>query len=166
MKKEKILKAMNNQVQEELNSSYLYLSMSAYLSDINLNGFAQWMRIQAQEELLHAMKIYDFIIARGGRVTLESIPIPQFEWSSPLAVFEAAYNHELHISACIDNLVQLATDEKDFATQNFLQWFVAEQVEEEAAADEIIQKLKLIGDAKGGLFMIDKELGLRTFTPA
>ncbi len=165
MTSQKIFDALNRQIKEELFSSYLYLAMSAYFEDTNMPGFANWMRVQAMEENAHAMKFYNYIVERGGRVVFESLDKPQAEWKNPLDAFEAALSHEKHISGCIDNLMELAGSEKDFATQNFLQWFVAEQVEEEASADGIVQQLKLIGDNRGGLFMLNRELGARTFTP-
>ncbi len=161
---ERMEEALNQQVNAEMYSSYLYLSMSAYFESINLKGFANWMKVQAQEELLHAMKIYDFINERGGRVKLTAIDAPPTEWDSPLAAFEAVYEHECKVSGLINDLVNLALEEKDHASHIFLQWFVTEQVEEEASADEIVQKLKLMGDARGGLFMLDRELGQRSFT--
>ena len=165
MIKEKMQAALTTQVNAELYSSYLYLSMAAYFESINLKGFANWMRVQTQEELVHAMKFYDFIIERGGKVVLSSIEGPPTEWASPLAVFEHAYKHEQKVTGLINNLVDLAMAEQDHATNNFLQWFVAEQVEEEASADEVVQKIKLMGDASGGLFMLDSELAQRVFTP-
>ncbi len=165
MLKEKIEKALTKHLNAEIYSSYLYLSMAAYFESINLKGFANWMRVQTQEELVHAMKFYDFIIERGGKVVLTSIEGPRTEWSSPLAVFEHAYEHEQKVTGLINNLVDLSIAEQDHATNNFLQWFVAEQVEEEASADEVVQKIKLMGDASGGLFMLDSELGQRVFTP-
>jgi len=165
MLKEKIQKTLNQQVNAELYSSYLYLSMASYFESINLKGFANWMRVQTQEELVHAMKFYDFIIERGGTTLLSSIEGPPTEWPSPLAVFEHAYEHEQKVTGLINDLVDLAIAEQDHATNNFLQWFVAEQVEEEASADEVVQKIKLMGDASGGLFMLDRELTQRVFTP-
>jgi len=165
MIKEKMQEALNQQVNAELYSSYLYLSMAAYFESINLKGFASWMRVQTQEELVHAMKFYDFIIERGGKVLLSSIEGPPTEWVSPLAIFEHAYEHEQKVTGLINKLVDLSADEQDHATSNFLQWFVAEQVEEEASADEVVQKIKLMGDASGGLFMLDRELAQRVFTP-
>ena len=165
MLKEKIDKALTKHLNAEIYSSYLYLSMAAYFESINLKGFANWMRVQTQEELVHAMKFYDFIIERGGKVVLTSIEGPRTEWSSPLAVFEHAYEHEQKVTGLINTLVDLSIAEQDHATNNFLQWFVAEQVEEEASADEVVQKIKLMGDASGGLFMLDSELAHRVFTP-
>ncbi len=165
MLKEVVEKALNKQLNEETYSAYLYWSMSAYFHSIALDGFANWMRIQALEEMTHAEKFFTYINDRGGRVELDKIEKPGLEWESPLAVFEAAFKHEQHISARIDDLVNLALDERDHSTNNFLQWFVAEQVEEEASADDIVQKLKLVGDNKGGLFMLDQEMAQRQFVP-
>ena len=165
MIKEKIQDALNEQINAELYSSYLYLSMSAYFESINLKGFASWMRVQTQEELVHAMKFYDYLIERGGKVVLSSIESPPTEWSSPLAIFENAYQHEQKVTGLINELVDLAIAEKDHATNIILQWFVSEQVEEEASADEVVQKIKLMGDARGGIFMLDRELAQRVFTP-
>lgn len=162
---EKMQDALNQQVNAELYSAYLYLAMEAYFKSINLPGFANWMRVQTQEELLHAMKIYDFINQRNGRVTLKAIAQPQTEWKSPLAVFEAAYKHEQKVTGLINDLVNLAVKEKDHATSTFLQWFVNEQVEEEASANGVVQKLKMTGKSPDGLFLIDRELALRVFTP-
>lgn len=165
MLKEKIQEALNKQLNAELFSSYLYLSMSAYFESINLKGFAHWMRIQTQEELVHVMKYFDFLIERGGKAILSSIESPPTEWASPLAVFEHAYQHEQKVTGLINDLVNLAISEKDHATNNFLQWFISEQIEEEASADEVVQKIKLMGDASAGLFMLDRELAQRIFTP-
>jgi ferritin len=165
MLNEKIQAALNKQLNAELYSSYLYLSMSGYFQSINLPGFANWMRVQAQEELVHAMKFYDFINERGGRVMLQPVEGPPTEWSSPLDAFENAYKHEQKVTGLINDLVNLAVKEGDHATNIFLQWFVTEQVEEEASADEVVQKLKLMGDDGGGLFMLDREMGGRIFTP-
>ena len=162
---EKMQEALNGQMNAELYSSYLYLSMSAYFQDINLGGFATWMRVQAQEELVHAMKFYDFINERGGRVVLKAVEGPPTEWDSPFAAFEAVLQHEQKVTGLINELVELALAEHDHATNIFLQWFVTEQVEEEDSANEVVQKIKLMGDAQGGLFMLDQELGQRTFTP-
>ena len=165
MIKGKIENELNKQLNAELYSSYLYLSMSAYFESINLKGFANWMRVQAQEELVHAMKFYDYINERGGRAVLMAIDAPPAKWQSPFVVFEHVYEHEQKVTGLIHDLVNLAISENDHATNNFLQWFVAEQVEEESSADEIVQKLKLVEDARGGIFMLDKELGQRVFTP-
>ena len=165
MLSERMLNALNRQVNAELYSSYLYLSMAAYFESINLKGFANWMRVQAQEELTHAMRFFDYINERGGVVKLAAIEQPPTEWKSPLDVFEATYKHEVKVTGMINSLVNLAMKEKDHATYNMLQWFVAEQVEEEASADEIRQQLKLIGKDGRGILMLDRELGQRVFTP-
>ncbi len=165
MLKEKINKALNEQINREVFSAYLYFSMCAYFDSINLKGFSNWMRVQAQEELFHANKFFSFVLERGGKVELEAIEKPQVIWKSPLDAFGAAYNHEIFISTSINNIVALTLEEKDFAAHSFLQWFVNEQVEEEANADAIVKKLDLLGEAKGaGIFMMDNELGSRVFT--
>ena len=165
MLKKTIEKAINKQINAELWSGYLYLSMSSYFESISMGGFANWMKIQAQEELSHAMRLYDYVIERGGRVTLSAIDKVPTEWKSTLNVFEETYKHEQKVTGLINDLVELAINEKDHATNNMLQWFVDEQVEEESSADEIVQKVKLIGKNGNGLFMLDKELGQRVFTP-
>ncbi|WP_256546804.1 ferritin [Halobellus inordinatus] len=153
--------ALNEQINAELYSEHLYLSIAAYYEDEGLPGFASWMRAQADEERAHAMRIYDFVIERDGRVTLDSIDSPPQEWSGPSDAFEAAYEHELEITEMIDDLVALAREENDNATENMLQWFVAEQVEEEATAQAVLDKLKHVGDDGPGLLMVDQELGQR-----
>ena len=159
---EKMQTALNGQLNAELYSSYLYLSMNAYFKSVNLDGFANWMYYQAQEELQHSLKFYDFIIQRGGKVQLQQIAAPPTEWSSPLAVFEATLEHEQKVTGLINNLVDVAHEERDHATSIFLQWFVSEQVEEEESVGGVLEQLKLMGDAKGGLFMIDRELAKRS----
>ncbi|MBN1297307.1 ferritin [bacterium] len=165
MIKNSMVKALNDQINEEMFSSYLYLAMAAQCEAMSLSGFANWMRVQAQEELFHAMKFFGYIAERGGRVELSAIAQPQKEWPSLTTMFEAVYTHECHISECINQLVDLAIQERDYATQNMLQWFVQEQVEEESSADAIVQKMKLVGDAQGAMFMMDRELGTRVFNP-
>lgn len=159
----KVEEAFNRQLNAEMYSSYLYLSMSAYFESINLAGLANWMRVQAQEELLHAMKFFSFICERGGKVTLDAVNAPPSEWKSPLAVFENTCEHEAKVTGLINGLLDITMGEKDHASTAFLQWFVTEQVEEEASADKIRQQLKLTGDQGAGLFMIDRELAQRTF---
>ena len=161
----KMEEALNGQINAELYSAYLYLSMESYFRSLNLSGFANWMRVQVQEELMHAIKIYDFVNERGGRVTLKAIEGPPTKWESPLAVFEAVYAHEQKVTGLINELVDLAIKEKDHATNTFLQWFVNEQVEEEDSADQVVQKLKMIKNDPGRLFLVDRELGQRVFTP-
>lgn len=158
---EKMQEALNAQLVAELYSSYLYLSMSAYLDATNLPGFAHWMRAQAQEETSHAMKFYQYVNERGGRVTLGPIEAPPSQWDSPLAVFEAVFRHEQKVTGLINDLAKLAEQQADHAANAFLQWFVAEQVEEESSADEIVQKLKLAAAASDALLSIDHELGQR-----
>jgi ferritin len=162
---DKLQEALNGQVNAELYSAYLYLSMEAYFESVNLPGFATWMRVQTQEELVHATKIYDYVHERGGRIAVKPIDGPPTEWKSPLAVFEAGYNHEQKVTGLINELVNLAIQEKDHAANTFLQWFVNEQVEEEKSADDVVQKLKLMEGAPGGLYMLDNELDQRVFTP-
>ncbi len=166
MLKDKIQDALNGQLNAEMYSSYLYLSMSAYFQSNDFAGFANWMRVQAQEELMHAMKFYDYINERGGRVTLKEIEAPITEWDSPAAAFGHVFKHEQKVTGLINGLVDLALEEKDHATNNFLQWFVSEQVEEEASANEVLQKVKRVGKEGNGLFMLDQELAQRVFTPA
>ncbi len=165
MLKPKIEDAFNDQLNAEAFSAYLYWSMSAYFESINLQGFASWMRVQALEEMTHTEKFFKFIAERGGRVKLAAIEAPAVEWDSPLAAFEAALAHEVLVTGRINKLMDLAVEKSDHAAQIFLQWFVTEQVEEEASADAVIQKLKLAGDAPGALFMIDQEMGQRVFVP-
>ena len=159
---EKMQEALNGQLNAELYSSYLYLSMHAYFKSINLDGFANWMYFQAQEELTHSMKIYDFINQRGGRVKLLQVESPPNEWTSPLEIFEATLAHEQKVTGLINELVEKALAEHDHATNIFLQWFVSEQVEEEESVGGVLEQLKLMGEAKGGLFMIDRELTKRS----
>ena len=160
----KMESALNTQINEEFWAAYLYLSMSAYFTAEGLPGFANWMHVQAQEEVTHAMKIYNYVLERDGRVTLEPVKAVATSWDSPLAVFEASLAHEQKVTAMIDKLVEVATEEKDHATRSMLQWFVDEQVEEEANAKAIIDSLKLIGDNGYGLYSVDKDLASRIFT--
>lgn len=158
-------KALNDQINAEMFSAYLYLAMVAYFKDRNLGGFANWMTVQNQEETFHAMKLFNYLSERGGRVTLEAIEKPQFEWESPLAAMEAARQHEAYITGRINDLMNLAIEEKDHATASFLGWFVEEQVEEEDSVNEVVQKLRLLGTDGGGLFMMDRDMATRVFTP-
>lgn len=161
MLKPGIQDALNKQLNGELYSAYLYWSMAAYFHDLSLDGFAHWMEQQAKEELTHAQKFYGYIVERGGRVLLTPVAGPDTEWKSPLTAFEAALQHEKEVTSRINAIVDQAIEEKDHATCNFLQWFVAEQVEEESSVDTIVQHLKLVGDNKMGLLMLDRELGKR-----
>ena len=156
--------AINQQINAEMYSSYLYLSMATYFESTSLAGMSNWMRQQAQEEMFHGMKMFDFVCERGGRVTLMAIDEPPSEWSSVLDVFENVLAHEQKVTGLINDLVNLALDERDHATNIFLQWFVSEQVEEEDTAGGLVDKLKLIGNDANGLFMLDTELANRLFT--
>lgn len=162
---ERMEEALNFQFNRELYSGYLYLAMAAYFEDQDLPGFANWMRIQAQEELSHAMKFYDYIVRRGGRAVMADIEAPENEWESAIAVFEQVYEHEQMVTGLIHNLVDLALELSDHATNNFLQWFVAEQVEEEESASGVLQKVKMSSQSKSGLYMLDQELAQRVFHP-
>jgi ferritin len=163
---EKMETSLNSQLNAELYSGYLYLSMNAYFKNLNLDGFANWMYAQALEELMHGMKFYAFINQRGGRVKLAEIAAPPVEWGSPLEVFEETLKHEQKVTGLINNLVEIALEERDHATQIFLQWFVTEQVEEEENVGGVLEQLKLLGEAQGGLFMIDRELAKRQMPAA
>lgn len=156
---------LNKQVNAELYSGYLYLSMASYFEDEDLLGFANWMRVQAQEELEHGMKIYDYIIRRGASVTLEAIEGPQTKWDSPLAAFEHVLSHEQTVTGLINNLVDISITEKDHATNNFLQWFVEEQVEEEENAMELVGKVKRAQNSVDLMYTLDSELASRVYTP-
>lgn len=161
----KIQAAINDQVNFEFYSSYLYLSMAAAFESKGLKGSANWMRIQALEELFHANKFFDYVINRDGRIILEAIKKPETEWDSALAIFEDAYRHEQAVTTRVCNLVDLALAEKDHVTNSTLQWFVIEQIEEESNAKNIIDKLKKAKDSNESLMMIDNELGTRVLSP-
>ncbi|GAB6166551.1 ferritin [Thermostilla marina] len=165
MLSERMAKALNDQINAEYFSSYLYLSMAAHCQTMNLPGMAHWMMIQVQEENAHVLKFFNYIMERRGTIELQGIEKPQQTWDSPLALFEAAFAHEQYISSRIHELVKIAREENDPATESFLRWFVDEQVEEEASVDEIVQQLKMIGDNPAALFFIDRELAKRTFVP-
>jgi len=153
--------ALNRQINRELYSSYLYLGMSAWFETQNLKGFAGWMMVQSGEERNHAMKIYEYIIARQGKVSLGDIETPKAKWTSAGKVFEEVYAHEQKVTGMINALVDLSMKEKDHATFEMLQWFVKEQVEEEANAATICEKIKTVGDVPGHLFYLDHELAKR-----
>ena len=161
----KIEDAFNAQINAEIYSSYLYLSMSAALEKMNLPGFASWMRVQAQEEMTHAMKFYDHIIERDGTVALTAIDGPPMKWKDVKAVIAETLEHEQKVTGLINDLMDLSMTENDHAGRMFLQWFVTEQVEEEATAMEILGKLEIAGDSAGGLYLLDKELAGRVFIP-
>lgn len=154
-------KALNNQINKELYSAYYYYAMAAYLDDEGLEGMANFMKAQALEETEHAQKFYDYVCERGGRVTLEAIDKPPVDYESPRKIFELSLEHEQFVTSLINNLVELALKENDFATKTFLDWFVTEQVEEEASMDTIVNKFKILGDSGHGLLMLDSQLGER-----
>ncbi len=159
--KKNIEDSLNKQLNLEYFSSYLYLSMSAYFASENLEGFSHWMKIQSQEELKHAMKLFDFLANRNAKISLAEIKKPENEWNSPLNAFESALVHEQKVSLSIHELFELSRKEKDFASESLMQWYVNEQIEEENTARKLTEKLKLIGTAKSGLLMLDRELASR-----
>jgi len=158
----KVEEALNEQIHAEFFSFYLYLSVSAYFTTQHLDGFAHWMRIQAQEEFGHAMKLFDYLNERGGTVSLKGLDSPQSEWSSPSDAVESVLNHERYISQRINDLVDLATSAKDHATTVVLHWYVNEQVEEESTADTLFNQVKMLEGSPHGLLMLDRELAGRT----
>jgi ferritin len=162
----KVEDAFSEQAKYELESAYIYLSMAAYFDAEGLAGMGTWMRAQVQEEVTHAMRFYKHVVERGGRVALHALSSPPQDWKSPLAAFEAAYEHEKFITGRISDLVKLAAAENDHASQTLLQWFVDEQVEEEASTSKVAQDLKLVGNDGRGILMLDRELGQRTFVLA
>jgi ferritin len=164
MLNETLEEALCEQINAEIYSAYLYYSMSAYCQSMDLVGMATWFKVQAQEELFHASKFFDYVHDRGGRVTLKEIKAPPVVWDSPLGAFSGALEHEQEVTRRISNLVELAQKERDPTTYNFLQWFVGEQVEEEATASQIVGQLRLVGSSGSGLYLLDRELGARTFT--
>jgi ferritin len=153
---------INRQIQEEFESAYLYLSMSAWFESLNLSGFARWMRIQYQEELSHGLKMFDYLFERDGTASVPAIKQSLSSWDSPLAAFEAAYAHEQHITACIYDIVVKARSEGDLGTESFYSYFVKEQVEEEANALSIVNKLKMLSSSSNGIYLLDKEMGSRS----
>ncbi len=160
---DKMASAINTQINREMYSAYLYLAMSAYCESIDMPGFSNWFRIQYQEEMAHAFGMFDYLIERDGEPVLMAIEQPPKEFGSPLNIFEEALNHERKVTAWINELVTLAIDEKDYAAQNYLQWYVNEQVEEESTAKTIIQELKMAGKDGSTLFMINRELAQRVY---
>ena len=162
---QKMIDAINEQINKELFSEYLYLSMAAYLEGEGLSGFSNFMKVQVQEERFHAMKFYNYVNEQGGRVILEQIDKPQTDWESPLKVFQDALEHEKKVTASIYNLMDIALKLNDHASKGMLQWFVDEQVEEEASMDKYVNMLSMIGNEANGLFMLDTKLAARVFTP-
>lgn len=161
MIKENIEKSINDQINAELYSAYLYLSMAADFADKGYEGMEQWMRAQAREEKEHAMRLFDYLQDRGGRVKLEAIEKPKEKWESPLEAFEEALEHEKYVTERINEMADLAEKEKDRATLNMLQWFIDEQVEEEDSTENIVNKLKMVEESPSGLMMLDSKLGER-----
>lgn len=157
----KVEEALNKQLNAELYSSYYYLAMSAYFESLDLNGFATWFRLQSNEEYGHAMKLFDYIHQIGGTVKLSEIAAPKTDWKDYVDVFKDTFEHEQSVTKMINELVDLAMEEKDHATTNFMQWFISEQVEEEATSAQILKKIEMVGDSKAGLFMMDREMGSR-----
>jgi len=153
--------AINGQINAEFFSGYIYLSMAAYFESQNLSGFAHWMRLQAQEEQEHGMKLFNYLLERGGTFDPKAIDSPESKWDSPLVVFQEALKHEQEVTALIDKLYEAARAEKDNATEIMLQWFVTEQVEEESSAEDIVEKLKMAGDKPQALLMLDRALAQR-----
>jgi len=162
---ERIQTAFNHQINEELFSSYVYLAMAAHFEGMNLDGFTNWMKQQAQEELQHAMRLFDHINRRGGRVVLKAIGEPPLEYGTPLQAFEKALAHEQHITGCINELYRVALEENDYPAQMELQWFIDEQVEEEENAGRVVEQLRMAGDNQSALLMLDRELGQRSGGP-
>lgn len=162
---EKMEKAFNDQINAELYSEYLYLSMKAYFETLNLKGFVNWMNVQVQEEHAHAMGMFDYVNSRGGRVVLKAIDAPETNWESPLAVFEHILKHEELVTSLINGLADVADEVKDRASANFINWYIDEQVEEEDNVGGVLATLRLIGNDSQGLFALDKELATRVFNP-
>jgi ferritin len=163
MLSEKMNEALNVQANRELYSSYLYLSMSAYFESIGKKGFASWMRVQAGEELVHTMKMLDYVVAAGGRARMLAVEEPRFSWASPLEAFRHVWDHERVVTGLIHNLVDVAASEKDEATEKFLQWYLDEQVEEEESSDQVLNSVRAAGDDSAALQAADLELGKRRF---
>lgn len=161
----KLEEAINEQINKELYSEYLYLAMAAYFDAVDLPGFANFFKVQVQEERFHAMKFYDFLNERGGKVVLKKIDKPQTEFESPLDIMEISYKHEQYVSDLINKLMDLAISENDHAVKSFLNWYVDEQVEEEDSMNKILNQLKWIDGKGNGLLMLDKELAGRVFNP-
>ncbi len=164
MVNEKMENALNSQINKELYSAYLYLAMQAYFQELDLQGFVNWMNIQVQEEVAHAMGLYNYVIERGAKVVLNSIDKPETNWKTPLEIFENVLKHEQFVTSSINTLMDIAEEIRDHAAKSFLQWYVKEQVEEEASAGAVLAKLKLIGNDANALLQLDKDLAARTFT--
>ncbi|MEO8285128.1 MAG: ferritin [Chloroflexota bacterium] len=163
---ETVQAALNEQIKHEFYSAYVYLSVSAYCETISLPGFAHWFRMQSAEERDHAMKIYDFILDRGGKVKLLALDSPASDFGTPLQIAQKALEHEQLVTGLIERLYELTVKEGDYAAQAMLQWFITEQVEEEKNANLLIDQLTMVGDNRAALLMLDMELGKRAATPA
>lgn len=159
----RVNEAINEQIKNELESYYIYLSMAAYFHSVSLDGMAHWMRVQAHEEMIHAMKFMDHILDRSGKVTLLDLQQLKTRWASPLEAWEDAFKHEQFISGKINELTTIAREEKDYPSEPLLAWFAAEQIEEEATSRKIADDVAMVGDAKAGLLLLDRELGTRAF---
>ena len=162
---ERLNSAINDQIKNELESYYIYLSMAAYLHSKSLDGMGHWMRAQAHEEMIHAMKFIEHLIDRDGKVILQDLKQLKTDWSSPLEAFQDALEHERFISGKINDLTTIAREEKDYASEPMLAWFTDEQIEEEASAGKIVDELGMIGEDKSALLMLDRELGARSYPP-
>lgn len=160
---ERLNKAINDQIKNELESYYIYLSMAAYFHSASLDGMGHWMRCQAHEEMVHAMKFFEHVIDRGGKVVLQDLKQLKTTWNSPLEAFKDAYEHEKFITGKINELTTIAREEKDYSSEPLLSWFSDEQVEEEANASKIADQLEMVGQDKSGLLMLDRELGQRAY---
>jgi ferritin len=160
--KQAVQDAVNEQIKHELSSAYVYLSMSAHFDAENLPGFAKWMRMQSQEEMNHALRLFDYVNHRGGRVVLQAIEQPPHQFSTPLGIFEHALEHETKVTQLIERLYETAIEHKDYATQVEIQWFITEQVEEEDTATLIVEQLRMAGDNRAALLMMDRQLGARS----
>jgi ferritin len=163
MLKKSMQKAINDQINAEIYSSYLYLSMAGHCQANDLNGMANWFRVQAQEELVHVMKFFSYVTDKGGRALLEAVAKPPGDWTSPQDLFQNVLAHEESVTARINKLLEQAAKENDHTTVTFLQWFVNEQIEEEASVRQIIGQLKLMGDSGQGIYLLDRELATRIF---
>jgi ferritin len=163
MIKKEVLDAMNEQINAETYSAYMYLSMAAYFEEKSLSGFANWMKVQYQEEAAHALKFFNYVTGRSGRVVLKAVQQVPVEFDGIVDVFEKTLAHEIHVTSLINNLVDVAISVSDHATQSFLKWFVDEQVEEESNVEKILQTLKLINGQGDGIFMMDREMSQRVF---
>lgn len=166
MLSQEMSRLLNEQINAEFFSSYLYVSMAAWAQEQNLAGMGRWLMIQAEEERIHGLKIFQFMLDRGATVTLTQINSPPTTWNSPRDVFEQVRGHEAHVTHLINGLVNQAIHDSDHATNNFLQWFVAEQVEEEATAEQVLRQFRLMSDTPGFLYILDKELATRVLSPA